>query len=167
MTTPVSYAGAAVKHPRIDGRQDQAAAPDSGRARLADGDPARRRIGAVHQVRPGLRLRDVSRRRQGLALPQGAGRQLRVRRRHGQAGARRHARRLADQGRRQRVLPRHPEPDARAGAESRVSRLEVHQPRDCRMVVNVPTEPYHYAEPDEFRLEPHDTLPYDWTRKDG
>jgi dTDP-4-dehydrorhamnose 3,5-epimerase len=35
------------------------------------------------------------------------------------------------------------------------------------MVVNVTTEPYHYAEPDEYRLDPHDTLPYDWTRKDG
>jgi dTDP-4-dehydrorhamnose 3,5-epimerase len=35
------------------------------------------------------------------------------------------------------------------------------------LVVNVPTEPYHYAEPDEYRLDPHDTLPYDWSRKDG
>ena len=35
------------------------------------------------------------------------------------------------------------------------------------LVVNVPTEPYNYAEPDEYRLEPHGTLPYDWTRKDG
>ena len=35
------------------------------------------------------------------------------------------------------------------------------------LVVNVPTEPYHYADPDEFRVEPHGTLPYDWTRKDG
>lgn len=34
-------------------------------------------------------------------------------------------------------------------------------------VINVPTEVYHYDEPDEYRLEPHDTLPYDWTRKDG
>ncbi len=38
---------------------------------------------------------------------------------------------------------------------------------DVAMVINVPTEPYIYAEPDEFRLAPHDTLPYDWTRKDG
>ena len=29
------------------------------------------------------------------------------------------------------------------------------------------SEPYRYAEPDEYRLAPHDTLPYDWTRKDG
>jgi len=35
------------------------------------------------------------------------------------------------------------------------------------LVVNVPTEPYRYDEPDEFRLEPHGTLPYDWSRKDG
>ena len=35
------------------------------------------------------------------------------------------------------------------------------------MVVNVTTEPYDYKQPDEYRLEPHDTLPYDWTRKDG
>ena len=34
-------------------------------------------------------------------------------------------------------------------------------------VLNLPTEPYHYDEPDEYRLEPHGTLPYDWTRKDG
>jgi dTDP-4-dehydrorhamnose 3,5-epimerase len=38
---------------------------------------------------------------------------------------------------------------------------------DMSLVVNVPTEPYHYADPDEYRLAPHDTLPYDWTRKDG
>jgi dTDP-4-dehydrorhamnose 3,5-epimerase len=38
---------------------------------------------------------------------------------------------------------------------------------DMALVVNVPTDPYHYAEPDEYRLDPHDTLPYDWTRKDG
>jgi dTDP-4-dehydrorhamnose 3,5-epimerase len=35
------------------------------------------------------------------------------------------------------------------------------------IVVNVPTEPYRYDEPDEFRLAPHGTLPYDWSRKDG
>ena len=38
---------------------------------------------------------------------------------------------------------------------------------EMALVVNVPTEPYHYKDPDEFRLAPHDTLPYDWTRKDG
>ena len=35
------------------------------------------------------------------------------------------------------------------------------------LVVNVPTEPYRYSDPDEFRLEPHGTLPYDGARKDG
>ena len=34
-------------------------------------------------------------------------------------------------------------------------------------VVNVPTELYRYEDPDEYRLAPHDTLPYDWVRKDG
>jgi len=38
---------------------------------------------------------------------------------------------------------------------------------DLSMVINVPNEPYHYADPDEFRLAPHNTLDYDWTRKDG
>ena len=38
---------------------------------------------------------------------------------------------------------------------------------ETSLVVNVPNEPYRYADPDEFRLAPHDTLPYDWTRKDG
>jgi dTDP-4-dehydrorhamnose 3,5-epimerase len=35
------------------------------------------------------------------------------------------------------------------------------------IVVNVPTEPYRYDEPDEFRLDPHGTLTYDWSRRDG
>jgi dTDP-4-dehydrorhamnose 3,5-epimerase len=39
--------------------------------------------------------------------------------------------------------------------------------RDTAMVINVPTEPYHYAQPDEYRLAPHDSLPYDWARRDG
>ena len=35
-------------------------------------------------------------------------------------------------------------------------------------VVNIPTEPYDYKNPDEFRVHPHDNdIPYDWTRKDG
>ena len=38
---------------------------------------------------------------------------------------------------------------------------------EMSLVVNVPTEPYHYTAPDEFRLDPHGTLPYDWARKDG
>jgi dTDP-4-dehydrorhamnose 3,5-epimerase len=35
------------------------------------------------------------------------------------------------------------------------------------LVVNVPNEPYNRTEPDEYRLAPHGTLDYDWTRKDG
>jgi len=35
------------------------------------------------------------------------------------------------------------------------------------LVVNVPTEPYDRNEPDEYRLEPHGSLAYDWSRKDG
>jgi dTDP-4-dehydrorhamnose 3,5-epimerase len=38
---------------------------------------------------------------------------------------------------------------------------------ETAMVINVPSEPYHYAAPDEYRLAPHDGLPYDWTRQDG
>ncbi|MCK4913171.1 MAG: dTDP-4-dehydrorhamnose 3,5-epimerase family protein [Planctomycetes bacterium] len=35
-------------------------------------------------------------------------------------------------------------------------------------IVNVVSEMYNYAEPDEFRTDPHDNdIPYDWTRKDG
>lgn len=35
------------------------------------------------------------------------------------------------------------------------------------LVVNVPNEPYDYSSPDEYRIAPHGTLPYDWARKDG
>lgn len=38
---------------------------------------------------------------------------------------------------------------------------------ETALVVNVPNEPYRYVQPDEYRLAPHDTLPYDWSRKDG
>jgi len=38
---------------------------------------------------------------------------------------------------------------------------------EMALVVNVPTEPYRYADPDEYRMEPHGRLPYDWSRKDG
>jgi dTDP-4-dehydrorhamnose 3,5-epimerase len=38
---------------------------------------------------------------------------------------------------------------------------------EVALVVNVPNEPYRYDDPDEFRLHPHGTLPYDWSRKDG
>jgi len=34
--------------------------------------------------------------------------------------------------------------------------------------VNIPTEPYNYEKPDEYRVDPHNNeIPYDWTRKDG
>jgi len=36
------------------------------------------------------------------------------------------------------------------------------------VVINTPTHPYNYREPDEFRLHPHDNdIPYEWDRKDG
>ena len=38
---------------------------------------------------------------------------------------------------------------------------------EMALVVNIPNEPYRYADPDEYRLEPHGSLAYDWTRKDG
>ena len=35
------------------------------------------------------------------------------------------------------------------------------------VVVNCPTELYHYEEPDEVRVDAHtDQIPYDWARKD-
>jgi dTDP-4-dehydrorhamnose 3,5-epimerase len=35
-------------------------------------------------------------------------------------------------------------------------------------LINVPTEPYNYKTPDEFRIAPDDkSIPYDWGRKDG
>ena len=36
------------------------------------------------------------------------------------------------------------------------------------VVINCPTEVYNYAEPDEYRIDPHGSdIPYDWARKDG
>ncbi len=36
------------------------------------------------------------------------------------------------------------------------------------MVINIPTEPYHHTQPDEYRLDPHTSeIPYDWARKNG
>ena len=36
------------------------------------------------------------------------------------------------------------------------------------ILINIPTEPYRYDEPDEFRVHPHDNdIPYSWERKDG
>ncbi|MHC4619288.1 MAG: dTDP-4-dehydrorhamnose 3,5-epimerase family protein [Planctomycetota bacterium] len=35
-------------------------------------------------------------------------------------------------------------------------------------IINLVSEMYNYAEPDEFRTHPHENdVPYDWTRKDG
>jgi len=35
-------------------------------------------------------------------------------------------------------------------------------------LINCPTEPYNYDEPDEFRVPPHDNeIPYDWAIKEG
>jgi dTDP-4-dehydrorhamnose 3,5-epimerase len=36
------------------------------------------------------------------------------------------------------------------------------------VIVNIPTEAYNYASPDEQRQDPHKSdIPYDWRRKDG
>lgn len=36
------------------------------------------------------------------------------------------------------------------------------------IIINVPTQPYLYNDPDEYRLPPHTAeIPYDWARKDG
>ena len=35
-------------------------------------------------------------------------------------------------------------------------------------LVNTPDQPYDYAQPDEFRVHPHEGgVPYDWSQKDG
>lgn len=35
-------------------------------------------------------------------------------------------------------------------------------------LINCPTEPYNYGEPDEFRVDPHNNdIPYDWGIKEG
>lgn len=35
------------------------------------------------------------------------------------------------------------------------------------IVVNIPTEPYHAQDPDEYRIDPHgQEIPYDWSLKD-
>jgi dTDP-4-dehydrorhamnose 3,5-epimerase len=39
--------------------------------------------------------------------------------------------------------------------------------QNVALVVNVPTEPYRYGDPDEYRIDPHGVLQYDWARKDG
>ena len=36
------------------------------------------------------------------------------------------------------------------------------------LLINVPDQVYDHADPDEFRVHPHDNdVPYDWSRKDG
>ncbi len=36
------------------------------------------------------------------------------------------------------------------------------------LLINIPTEPYNNASPDEHRIDPHDNhIPYDWERRDG
>ena len=36
------------------------------------------------------------------------------------------------------------------------------------LLINTVTQPYNHADPDEFRVDPHDNdIPYDWARKDG
>ena len=36
------------------------------------------------------------------------------------------------------------------------------------VVINVSTEPYHHARPDEYRIDPHQNdVPYDWNQHDG
>jgi dTDP-4-dehydrorhamnose 3,5-epimerase len=40
--------------------------------------------------------------------------------------------------------------------------------QEMTLIVNVPTELYNYAAPDEYRLPAHTAdIPYDWARKDG
>jgi dTDP-4-dehydrorhamnose 3,5-epimerase len=40
--------------------------------------------------------------------------------------------------------------------------------QEMTLIVNVPTELYNYATPDEYRLPANaDDIPYDWARKDG
>ncbi len=36
------------------------------------------------------------------------------------------------------------------------------------IVINIPSEPFNRKNPDEFRVDPHhNTIPYNWERKDG
>ena len=36
------------------------------------------------------------------------------------------------------------------------------------LLLNTVTHPYNHADPDEFRVDPHENdIPYDWSRKDG
>lgn len=36
------------------------------------------------------------------------------------------------------------------------------------LIINIPTQPYCYNDPDEYRMDPHlCEIPYNWDRKDG
>lgn len=35
------------------------------------------------------------------------------------------------------------------------------------LLINIPTNTYNYAQPDELRIAPHNILPYNWDRTDG
>jgi dTDP-4-dehydrorhamnose 3,5-epimerase len=38
---------------------------------------------------------------------------------------------------------------------------------ETAMIINLPTHPYNHADPDEFRVDPHDNdIPYDWGQRD-
>ena len=167
MTSPAKYTATAATRPRIDGVKTKTAARHAGRARLADGDPARRRHGAVHEVRPGLRLGDVSGRGQGLALPRkqvdnfacvaGMVKLVLIDTREDSP----------TNGAVNEFFIGTQNPPARAGPEPRVPRLEVHQPR----AVAGRERPHRAVSTTPSRTStgshPHGTLAYDWTRKDG
>lgn len=35
------------------------------------------------------------------------------------------------------------------------------------IIINIPSEPYDYTNPDEYRIEPHGVVPFDWNKVDG
>lgn len=35
------------------------------------------------------------------------------------------------------------------------------------IIINIPSEPYDYQNPDEYRIPPHGTIPFDWSKIDG
>lgn len=38
---------------------------------------------------------------------------------------------------------------------------------ELAMIINLPTHPYDHAQPDEYRVDPHQNdIPYDWSAKD-
>ena len=78
---------------------------------------------------------------------------------HGEAGPGRHAAGLADRGRGQRVLHRRRRTRCWSRCRTWSTTAGSASATSAALVVNVPTELYDYDEPDEFRLEPHGTLP--------